>query len=50
MSHCTLTINISENYQLQCIVIDENDKEHVIKLNNCIFLKLHKNNNENELK
>ena len=34
MSHCTLTITISEQYQLQCIVIDENDNNHIIKLNN----------------
>ena len=34
MSHSTLTITISEQYKLQCIVIDENDKEHIIKLNN----------------
>ena len=34
MSHSTLTINISQNYQLQCIVIDENNNNHIIKLNN----------------
>ena len=34
MSHCTLKINISENYQLQCIVVDKNTHNHIIKLNN----------------
>ena len=34
MSHSTLTINISQQYQLQCIVIDEKETEHNIKLNN----------------
>ena len=34
MSHSTLTINISEQYQIQCIITDENDKDHIIKLNN----------------
>ena len=34
MSHCSLTINISQNYQLQCIITDENDKDHIIKLHN----------------
>ena len=33
MSHSTLTINISEQYKLQCIVIDEKETEHIIKLN-----------------
>ena len=33
MSHCTLTINISEQYQIQCIITDEKEIEYIIKLN-----------------
>ena len=29
-----MSINISQNYQIQCIVIDEKETEHIIKLNN----------------
>ena len=34
MTHSTLTINITEQYQLQCIITDEKETEHIIKLNN----------------
>ena len=32
MTHSMLTINISEQYKLHCIVTDENDDYHIIKL------------------
>ena len=34
MTHCTLEITISEQHQLQCIVIDKKETKHIIKLNN----------------
>ena len=34
MTHSTLTINITAQYQLQCIVTDENENNHIIKLDN----------------
>ena len=32
-NHCSLCITISEEYKLQVKVIDEQDKDHLIKLN-----------------
>ena len=32
-NHCSLCITISEDYKLQVKVIDEQDKDHFIKLN-----------------
>ena len=32
-NHCSLCITISEEYKLQINVIDEQDQEHLIKLN-----------------
>ena len=32
-NHCTLTINVTDNYKLQCLVTDSQGEDHLIKIN-----------------